>query len=679
MPMQFHYVIPTTPGQTGSNTDLGTSIVRLGKMTGLVTEAQLGQAGTCTLELDDPTGTLDIGGLRQFYVQELSAPLGSQRVWTGYIGSRRYARGQTGTTDSLRAGTAARRVTVDLIDVNTFLAFRVFTHADANRPAETDVQRLAWILSYAYFSDTLFDLGYVNKLNPVKLDKADLRGRRLSDVLNDLSQKSGKNHFVYYNEATNQYGLWYDVTTSTNWSSTARLSNVLADIDNVTTFAVDMNATLTRDPSRVVAGVYLPYSKGAIYDTQISTSYTYGFRDAIAPNALVTTSTAADLLAKRYLADNSTEDDLLTCTVRIPAAHVNDIMAGQRVQVNVTEMPTYGGTYQWGRVLKRTVKQDVESDQFYNVDFEISMSFGACIGAAGIPAPTKTGSYAPLGLAGLNQWNGGGETPDQSWATGNVIGYSHTGGIGWPNPPFAQFAVTDGSVPGGTVDGCGNGEGGVAYIMVVGAGTLTVYTSPWAGQSNPAIGVTEYGGPTSAGWAPNTPGSLTNWYTHVVYPSTIGNPGQTFTVPISSTPYFTPINQATGSANLSAGAYQTPRFTISPGETVRLAGNYTHVTGNIPTISASIIGTVSGTSVAWIGGGNANGTNVAYAPADIIWTGDLEICYVQISETNGTGDAVMWNSGTISGVYVQNTNCYHAIGVTVNGANFGGIFWASSE
>lgn len=375
MVQTYEYRSPTTPGGAGWVVDLGNQAVRLGRIAGIQQEAELGAVGTSSIILDDPTGTAGhsgdaIVGLKQFTWFESLAPTGSKVIFQGYIGDRRYRRGVSDNAPSLITG-AARVIDVTLVDINAFLAFRVLTAGLFNRPAETDVARVTALLGVSFLSTTLYnELGFVSSANPVDMDAVDYTGQRPADVLNDCAQQSGKNYFVIYNEATGNFNLWYDTNDSANWRSTLQVSNVLADVDGATTFAPLIDAELVRDPSRVVAGCFIQNGSNSVYETQVSTSYTYGWRDAVANSPNLKTTAQAKARADRYLAENATEDDRLTFTVKVPAAHVNDCYAGQALQVKFSHLPGLDSTFHWVRVLTRTVSQPEEDDSHYDIKYE---------------------------------------------------------------------------------------------------------------------------------------------------------------------------------------------------------------------------------------------------------------------------------------------------------------------
>ena len=270
--------------------DMGTSVVRLGAVPGFIGEAELGAVGICGIPFDDPTGSLTVTGWQTFTVDESAGPTGQQRLWTGFIADRQYVRG---SNDSLITG-AGRVIDTTIADLNTILSFRLFppTDSTANRPSETDIARINWLLGTSYISQVYSLNGYINTSGPVTLDAADLRGQSAQSLLTDCADQSGKNFFLYWNEATSQIGLWYDFDYSTNFTSTLQLSNVLSDVDNVTTFAYEDDATLEVDPGRVYSGVQVPYSgtSSPAYVTRPATVTAFGVaRDTTAPNVNVKT------------------------------------------------------------------------------------------------------------------------------------------------------------------------------------------------------------------------------------------------------------------------------------------------------------------------------------------------------------------------------------------------------
>ncbi len=388
MTIQAVYSSPTTPGGPGWLVDVASEI-RLGSLDGVSTEANLGATGEGNNIVDDPTGTaghLSDGfvGLKQWGLNETACPAGNQRMWTGYTADRTYERGTTepsGTPSSLIT-TVARKIDISLVDLNWFLSFRVFAPtaddptSDFVRPAETDLERVAALLTTVDFiSTTLFDIGYIPTTGGVPMDANDYTGSRPLQVLNDCAQVSGRNYFVIYDEASNHYVLWYDNWKSDGsatlpFDSTIRLTNVLSEVDDTVTFAATAKGKL--DPSRLISGIRGTGTGVTGYQTRPATAYTYAWRDGDPINSAVKTQPKMDALLTRYLNDNSTEDNQISATVRLPAAYVTSVKAGQRIPVHFTHVPEVQTAFTWCRVMQETIRQDEQTDEFYWKDLELT-------------------------------------------------------------------------------------------------------------------------------------------------------------------------------------------------------------------------------------------------------------------------------------------------------------------
>lgn len=385
------YSSPTTPGGAGWGVDI-TGGIRLGSISGVAGEAELGATGTGSMVLDDPLGIVGhnsdgIVGLKQWSLRETDCPIGNQRLWTGYVGPRNYRRGQS---DSLITG-VARKIDVTLIDVNDFLGFRVFPPtaddptSDFVQGANTDIERIASMLSTVDFlTTTLFDDGYVNTTGPVNLDARDYTGDRPFDVLQDCAQMSGKNFFIFYNEALNHYTLWYDFYSSDGsatitYDASVLLTNVEAERDDTTVFAIEPDAVGTLDPSRVVSAIRGTGSGVTGYKTKATTANTFAWRDASPLSSSVKTQAKMDALLTRYLDDNATEDNRISCTVRLPSNLATAMKVGQRIQCHFTHVPGVQSTFTWCRILQMTIRQDQETDQWYWFDLELSPIEPPCV------------------------------------------------------------------------------------------------------------------------------------------------------------------------------------------------------------------------------------------------------------------------------------------------------------
>ena len=101
------------------------------------------------LEVDDPDGTFNVRGYRIVYVQEDDAIGDDQHGIVGvrYTGERYISRlGNDSPAKRTEAGWTWR---IQLHDLNTRLSWRLNVGNDCKRPAETDLERIAWLMSTA--------------------------------------------------------------------------------------------------------------------------------------------------------------------------------------------------------------------------------------------------------------------------------------------------------------------------------------------------------------------------------------------------------------------------------------------------------------------------------------------------------------------------------------------------
>jgi hypothetical protein len=368
--------------------DLGTVAVRLGQISGLQECADNGNYGSCGITIDDPAGALNLVGLKKFYV--LESTCSEPRLFSGYAAMRRVARGR----DSFRTG-AARTWDVDLIDLNGIFGQRLLLSNASNRPSETDATRINWILENGWTPE-LHDNGLVNTSSPVTLDAADYRGRYAGEVLNDCVGARGATriYFAYWDSAKNQASLAYIDPAGSSFSSTLRFTNVLADVDNSTTFAA--TGELVRDPSQVYSTIWVPWTGGFSSATNSATAAAFIPRDVAVPAPQIGRATTAQHYADLLATQDNAEQDTITVSVRLPAASVNLIRAGQRVQVKFSHLPGYSAAYTYLRCVRRTVKQDEETTDYYNLDLELSTPriSGA---TGGSPLPSPPPPFVPSG------------------------------------------------------------------------------------------------------------------------------------------------------------------------------------------------------------------------------------------------------------------------------------------
>lgn len=371
-------------GTTSFNVDLGSSAVRLGSIQGFSERAEHLAVGTSQVSIDNPDGTVghssdQILGLQLFTVDESDCPAGNRRLFTGYIGTREYGDGPRPTNSVALTG-AGNVIDATLYDLNAVVGFRIIPVTDtaANRPAETVSSRMTWILGSTYLTGLVADNGLV-AASAVMMTKNDYRGQRPTNVINDCEIAADYFAFVYPDETQTVIpSLFFDnANTSTAYTTTLRLTNVLADVDNVTTFAVDWDFKLRRVPDDVGSQVDIPWLNGSVHRTRAATAAIYGTRDLSAPNANIRSKTAAQTIADTFLYVHHTEEDRLVGTVRLPSQYVNNLRAGQRLQVKFRNRPGYAG-WTWVRCLSRAPGQREETADFYTVAVELSPQEPAC-------------------------------------------------------------------------------------------------------------------------------------------------------------------------------------------------------------------------------------------------------------------------------------------------------------
>jgi len=343
----------------GTSSDLGDQAVRLGSGFAFTEAAESGELAMSQIRIDDPSGSLNIPGHYPFRAIETGCSFDS--LFRGYFADRTIKR-----ADSYRTG-AARVWDSTVYDLNAALQFEVIRGNDAKRPAETDTERLAWLLGSGYTGPISSDDSAVFGAD-VDLDKQDYRGLTMADVLSDCAQVSGCNYFVAWDETLGAVLHYYLPTRAFN-SSTIKISNVLSDVDGTTILAPSFDSELALDPSRVFSGVYFNYGdrmSAASYRTNATVLAAIGHkRETQVLDSSVNSAAKASAKADKYLNEAETELGTISCTLyKVPVSVVNLIRAGQRIQVRFSHMPGYTG-FTWVRITRRTVKQDGEDQLHY--------------------------------------------------------------------------------------------------------------------------------------------------------------------------------------------------------------------------------------------------------------------------------------------------------------------------
>lgn len=352
----------------GSTGDLNTNRIRLGGGFSFTEAADSGTLAMSRVRVDDPAGNLLIVGHHAFRAIETGCSWPS--LFRGYFADRTVKR-----ADSMLTG-AARLWDATVYDLNAALQFEVIRGSSAQRPAETDTERLEWLLGSGFLGPISSDDGAVFGAGE-DLDKQDYRGMTAGDVLSDCAQVSGCNYFVAWDETVGAPVIHYYLPTRAFNSSSIRISNVRADVNGTTVFAPDMDAELNRDPSLVFSGVYFQYGdrqSAAVYETNATVLAAIGHkRETAELDASVSSAAKATRKADTWLEEAEDEDDTITVTLhKVPVATVNLIRAGQRLEVKFTHLPGYE-SFTWMRVARRTVAQDGDTQEYYALTLALNM------------------------------------------------------------------------------------------------------------------------------------------------------------------------------------------------------------------------------------------------------------------------------------------------------------------
>jgi hypothetical protein len=467
--------------------------------------------GSSQIVIDDPDGTFYMSGLKPLYVVETEA---TGDAYLGIIGvfwswNRVVRRGP------YRTG-PGREVVINVNDLNTLLSYRVQKGGDAEREAETDVERMTWLIGTAeviggHGDDgfTIEDTTYFDTGSPVNMDATDYTGQDSAGVANDAMQDSGKN-FYLFNQATSvtspiRVAMWYGHTSNTNFTSLHKISNDLDDVTPATidhfattaishasnyVFAPSIDAELDRDPSRqITSGAMVQYDGGYEYTSRPVPVDTRARRDMVFAGELVKTSGQALQRAAHYVDMLSEEDDAITCAVIVPGKLVNGFHQGHRVGVKFTHMSPegYAADYVNMRVASRTVRQIPEGAGISNA-YEIAMDLraesppgppvpepGSPVACINLEPGIEAQSFPPLG-------NGtGGNAADRP--SPYVLQYHRAGLLEIKEPQAVgtlpddynswQFPVF-GAGGAGTADYAGANIGNSIRIVTISAGTLSI-------------------------------------------------------------------------------------------------------------------------------------------------------------------------------------------------------------
>ena len=414
--------------------------------------AYRGQVGTGVLVMvDDDASYLPPA---QKPLQVINTVSGSNSLlFAGFLAERTAERG--------RAGPTGRQWNVTIEDINARLDDRIITDAmqgSKKRPAETDRQRILWLLSTGAMTGIV--AGYVPTGDNVDMDAIDYRGKKPRDILEDCAQASGKNFFLYGSNP-GEILLWYASSESVDggglpvFRSSLTITDDATAINNTTHFG-PYATQLSLDPSRVYSRVRIRYRGGATTTAQNdTTATTYRVREVYRRYMRAKTATKAQAMAARWLTRSSEEQASLTLSVDLPAAYVGGILVGHALKLELSRYDINA----YYRVIRRTIRQ--VTDDLYALDLE----FEDKVRPTALQGP-------PIDNPDGEEMSNGTDT-DQSVLV-DADGITVVGG---------SISVTNGN---GTVIIDGSSD----FFSIVASGTLTIPRTSLKGQTYQSVAVT---------------------------------------------------------------------------------------------------------------------------------------------------------------------------------------------
>lgn len=291
------------------------------------------------------------------------------QIYSGFIGDEDIDRGREATVGNLREHD------VMMLDLNTVLDDEVFRSDNANRPEETDYERVSWLLTTSAIDALDITAGVVPNTNTVNLDAIDYRGQGPRRVLDDCAEASGKNYFIYDHGAGRK--LYYDLHTGTSLASSLQLSSVLADVDGVDVLAL-IEPRERIEVRHIYSTVRFKYDGGSVWVTNTTTEDDFRRREIGIEDLNVKSATKATNKATKYLAAAAEPVTTFGCSVQVPASLVNGIRAGHRIEI---KCPHLGfSSFTWFRITRREVvampgEGGHSSDEFYLLRLEFAEDF----------------------------------------------------------------------------------------------------------------------------------------------------------------------------------------------------------------------------------------------------------------------------------------------------------------
>jgi hypothetical protein len=329
--------------------------------------ADMGEVSMGGIPIEDPAADLTMLGHRPFTVTESACA--QPRLFTGWTAERGIGRD---LDLGLFVGPNPRIHDATILDLNALFGFRLISGADAKRPEETWEARLEWILHSDYLTGLISTSRTFTDTWPNPMDEADYTGSYPSSVLDDLAQRfdGAVNYFAFWDPAGAAVTLFMDHVAQGIADCTLSISNLIADVNSTTCFAPDSIARLQREPDQTYSEVIVEYANGKVFRTAPATATKYIRRGTTISRPYTGKKATAEAQGDQFLAAHSEEVDRITCSIRVPAASVGLVRAGQRISVRFSHMPGYE-TATWMRIVGCSPKPTDDLARYYDVALEM--------------------------------------------------------------------------------------------------------------------------------------------------------------------------------------------------------------------------------------------------------------------------------------------------------------------
>lgn len=328
----------------------------------VTTYAEECSIASSAITVRDEAGTRHIVGLNRFDIREDDSISDDPYIWVGRFTNRSEKRGRYLTG-------ASRDIECTLEDLNnTASRYIVGLTEDADRPAEDHSDRIAWLLGTEACA-LLTDTSLVLTTTSVPMPAYDYTGMSPQQVIDDCARASGYQNFIWYNGVTDELGLVYALSGGDWLDSTLRLSNVIAEVDDSTTFYLGSDAELEWDPSRIASHVFARGDGVTTFQELDPTADLFGRTDKAMDFPTIRSAVTLASRVNRSLAnDLDTETVIVKGTVYLPSTHASMFKAGYRFELHATHLTGFQDDFAPLRLVMTT--HTLINPTLYKVEFE---------------------------------------------------------------------------------------------------------------------------------------------------------------------------------------------------------------------------------------------------------------------------------------------------------------------